>query len=137
MPGIVLPLLVSAAALADSAPADFPGAARRTNAENFKDRVLASCIARAYRDAPAASKDASITASILTEWTYFDLDKAGSTPDSLVEQFLKRDYHNPIEGYEGARFDLLKCLDLYHSRELEAEVRAFVPHPNWLGSKRR
>ncbi len=74
---------------------------------------------------------------MLIEWTYFDSEKAGSAPDSLVEQFLKRDYHNPLEGYEGARFELLKCLDLYHSRELEAEVRAFVPHPNWLGSKRR
>ena len=27
------------------------------------------------------------------------------------------------------RFDLLKCLDLYHSKELDAQVKSLVFHP--------
>jgi len=134
LPVLTVVVLVPALATADSA-VDGPAAARRTNAENFKDRVLATCIAAAYKDAPPAAADAAATASALNEWAYVDLQRAGAAPDALVDRFLRRDYRNPTEGYANARFDLLKCLDLYHSRELEAQARAFVPHPDWLGDK--
>jgi len=38
-------------------------------------------------------------------------------------------------GVAGARFDLLKCIDMRHSRELDEQVRKYVPHPDWIGDK--
>lgn len=106
----------------------------RTNAENYKDRALAACIATAYKGSPAG-KDAEITKSAFLEWTYYDDDKGNPAVDQLVAEYLRRDYSNPVEGYAGAKFDLLKCLDMYHSRELDEQVRKYVPHPNWVGDE--
>ncbi|MEK6354433.1 MAG: T6SS amidase immunity protein Tai4 family protein [Burkholderia cenocepacia] len=53
----------------------------------------------------------------------------------LAEHYLRRDYGNPVEGYAGAEFALLKCLDLYHGPELDGQVRRYVPHPDWIGDK--
>lgn len=114
--------------------ADDIAAARRTNGQNYKDRALASCISAAYKGSPAG-KDADITKSVFIEWTYYDDDKGNPATDQLVEKYLRRDYTTPVEGYAGARFDLLKCLDMYHSRELDEQVRKYVPHPDWIGDK--
>jgi hypothetical protein len=114
--------------------ADAITAMRRTNAENFKDRALASCIAAAYKGQPAG-EDADISKSVFLEWTYYDDDKGNPAIDRLVEKYLRRDYSTPMEGYAGAKFNLLKCLDMYHSKELAEQVRKYVPHPNWIGDK--
>lgn len=128
-----------AVALALSAPlpatcADTISAVNRTNAQNYKDRALAACIATAYKDSPAG-QDATITTSVFLEWTYFDLDKGNEATDRLVQTYLARDYSTPVEGYAGARFDLLKCLDMYHSKELDAQVAKVVKHPSWIGDR--
>lgn len=34
-----------------------------------------------------------------------------------------------------SKFNLLKCLDMYHSRELQEQVHKYVPHPHWVGDK--
>jgi hypothetical protein len=109
-------------------------AVSRTNAQNYKDRALALCVAEAYKGSPAGD-DASITTSAFIEWTYYDLDKGNPATDRLVQKYLRRDYTNPIEGYAGAEFKLLKCLDMYHSEELDDQVRKYVPHPDWIGDK--
>lgn len=109
-------------------------ATTRTNAQNYKDRALASCIASAYKGS-AAGEDADITKSAFLEWTYYDDAKGNPAVDQLVEKFLRRNYANPVEGYAGAQFKLLKCLDMYHSKELAAQVRQYVPHPDWVGDK--
>jgi Type VI secretion system (T6SS), amidase immunity protein len=114
--------------------ADAITAMRRTNAENFKDRALASCVATAYKGQPAG-EDADISKSVFLEWTYYDDDKGNPAIDRLVEKYLRRDYSNPVEGYAGAKFNLLKCLDMYHSRELDEQVRKYVPNPDWVGDK--
>ena len=106
----------------------------RTNAENYKDRALAACIAAAYKGSPAG-RDAGITKSAFLEWTYYDDDQGNPAVDQLVAKYLRRDYSNPVEGYAGAKFDLLKCLDMYDSRELDEQVRKYVPHPNWVGDE--
>ena len=106
----------------------------RNNGTNFRDRALASCIATAYRGASAGA-DADITTSAFIEWTYYDLEGGNPAVDELVARYLRRDYSNPMEGYAGARFDLLKCLDMYHSQELESLVRQYVPRPDWVGDK--
>ncbi|WP_187363182.1 type VI secretion system amidase immunity protein Tai4 [Massilia aquatica] len=104
----------------------------RTNAENYKDRALSACIAEAYKGSPAGD-DARITTIISLDWTYYDLDKGNRATNRLVDKYLRRDYSNPFEGYVGAEFKLLKCLDMYHSRELDEQVRKYVPHPGWVG----
>ncbi|AMP39028.1 hypothetical protein CJO78_01590 [Ralstonia solanacearum] len=114
--------------------ADSITATRRTNAENYKDRALAACLSAAYKGSEAGV-DADVTKNVFLEWTYYDEDKGNRATDQLVETYLRRDYANPMEGYAGAKFELLKCLDMYHSQELDEQVRKFVPHPNWVGDK--
>ncbi|MET3133588.1 hypothetical protein AAKU55_003878 [Oxalobacteraceae bacterium GrIS 1.11] len=106
----------------------------RTNAQNYKDRALASCISAAYKGSPAG-EDADITKSVFLEWTDYDDDKGNPATDQLVKKYLRRDYTTPVEGYAGAKFNLLKCLDMHHSQELDEQVRKYVPHPDWVGNK--
>ncbi len=109
-----------------------PQAGARTYAQNYKDMVLATCIATAYRNDPTASMDAGSSVSALRDWTYYDMENSPDAIKSLVDQYLRRDYHNPLAEAEvkGVKFDLLKCFDLYHSKELNAQVKSFVFKPN-------
>ncbi|WP_235212821.1 MULTISPECIES: type VI secretion system amidase immunity protein Tai4 [Burkholderia] len=108
-----------------------PQADGRAYAQNYKDMVLAECVATAYRNEPSAAMDAGSSASALMDWTSFDLERNPDAGKSLVSRFLARDYRNPIVESEikGVRFDFLKCLDLYHSKELDAQVKRFVINP--------
>lgn len=65
------------------------------------------------------------------DWTEYDLEKAPNAIKALVDRYLARDYHNPLVESEvqGVRFYLLKCLDLYHSKELDVQVKSLVFHP--------
>jgi hypothetical protein len=63
-----------------------------------------------------------------------DILRPGKSPDAvkaLVDAYLARDYHNPLVEAEikGVRFDLLKCLDLYHSKALDRLVKRVVINP--------
>jgi hypothetical protein len=93
--------------------------------------VLATCIANAYRHDKDAAIDAGSSVSALRDWTAYDLEKAPDEIKSLVDRYLARDYRNPLVDAEikGVRFDLLKCMDLYHSAELDAQVKRLVIHP--------
>ena len=121
------PLLDSAA----SGQHTSPQAGARTYAQNYKDMVLATCIANAYTNEKNAAIDAGSSVSALRDWTYYDLEKSPDAIKSLVDAYLARDYHNPLAESEikGVRFDLLKCLDLYHSQELDSLVKRVVINP--------
>ncbi|NWD77154.1 type VI secretion system amidase immunity protein Tai4 [Pseudomonas gingeri] len=108
-----------------------PEANARSYGQNYKDMVLATCIANAYRDDKSAAIDAGSSVSALRDWTEYDLEKAPDSIKALVNRYLARDYHNPLAESEvqGVRFDLLKCLDLYHSKELDAQVKRLVINP--------
>ena len=127
----LLLLLVSALASAAEEPSSGPQAAGRTNAQNFRDMVLATCIANAYQKDGGAATDAGSSVSALRDWTRYDLERAPDAIRQLVDQYLARDYRNPLAESEvkGVRFDLLKCMDLYHSRELKEQVRRLVMKP--------
>jgi hypothetical protein len=109
-----------------------PQAGERTYAQNYKDMVLATCIADAYKKDPEAAMDAGSSVSALRDWTYYDMENSPDAIKSIVDRYLGRDYHNPVVDAEtkGVKFDFLKCLDLYHSKELDAQVRRFVLKPN-------
>ena len=126
----VLVVVAGAVLLANPAKAqsDLPEVASRSYAQNYKDLALASCIARAYSDEPRAAADASATAAGLeSTWTNYDLEKGAGEISKLVNRYLARTY-NSIHGPQ-VRLDLLKCLDMYHSKELQAQVKRFVPTP--------
>ncbi|QUP55564.1 hypothetical protein GO998_17360 (plasmid) [Ralstonia syzygii] len=108
-----------------------PQAATRTYAQNDKDMVLATCIANAYRNDKDATADAGSRVSALRDGTVHDMEKSPDAVRSLVDRYLARNYANPLAEAEVKRrcFDRLKCLDLYHSRELEALARQLVIHP--------
>lgn len=108
-----------------------PQGGSRNYAENYKDMILAICIATAYKDDPQVAKEAGASAGVLSDWTDYDVDKSPNAIKSLVDSYLSRHYHDSLYSeVKGMRFDLLKCLDLYHSKELDAQVKRFVLHPN-------
>ncbi|MGO4279156.1 Type VI secretion system (T6SS), amidase immunity protein [Cupriavidus sp. OV038] len=130
-------MLASCAAWALTANAKAPDthasdAQGRTYGQNYKDMVLARCIARAYEGDAAASADAGQTADELSASLYYDMASSIDAIPPLVDQFLARDYRNPrLKAHSmGQQFRLLKCLDLYHSRALQDQVKRHVPRPN-------
>ncbi|PCE33200.1 type VI secretion system amidase immunity protein Tai4 [Burkholderia ubonensis] len=108
-----------------------PQAGARTYAQNYRDMILATCIANAYKNDKDAPVDAGSSVSALRDWTSYDMEKSPDAVKSLVDRYLARDYHNPLAESEikGIRFDFLKCLDLYHSKELDILVKQLVINP--------
>ena len=126
---VMLAALASIACAADTS-ARGPEAGSRTYAQNYKDMVLATCLAQAYEGTQAA-QDLGSSVAALRDWTYFDMDKSTEPREALVKKYLDRDYANPLVESEvkGVRFDYLKCLDLYHSPGLQKQVDAYVVDP--------
>lgn len=113
-------------------PQNSPQAGGRTYAQNYKDMILATCIANAYAKEKNAAIDAGSSVSALRDWTYYDLEKSPDEVKALINKYLARDYFNPLVESEvkGVKFDLLKCFDLYHSKELQALTKRMVINPN-------
>lgn len=104
-----------------------PETAARTYAENYKDMMLALCFATAYKNVPNVLEAAENAASALHEWTRFDEERATGVNVKLIDRYLARTYH----AKEGSKIDLsiLKCIDMRHSAELEAQVQQYVDKP--------
>lgn len=113
-----------------SSPESSPQGMERTYEQNYKDMVLATCIANAYKGDKSTAMDAGSSVTALREWAYYDLEKSPDAVKALIDQYLARRYTNPLVESEvkGVKFDLLKCLDLYHSKELNALVKEVVIH---------
>lgn len=128
---------ISALAQPQTPRTSAPQAPLRTHLQNYKDMVLATCVATAYRQNSAAASDAASTVSALRDWTEYDLHHAPDAMKQLVDRFLARDYRNPLAEAEspGQQFNLLKCLDLYHSSELDAQAKRLVMRPKHSSSK--
>ncbi|MBS7437928.1 type VI secretion system amidase immunity protein Tai4 [Pseudomonas syringae] len=114
-----------------SAQPSSPEGMYRTHAQNYKDMVLATCIASAYKFSANVGTDAGSSVTALREWTNYDWEKSPEKPREFVDNYLARDYTNPLVESEikGVKFDLLKCLDLYHSKELDAQTKKAVINP--------
>ncbi|VWC93186.1 hypothetical protein BLA18110_03520 [Burkholderia lata] len=124
--------LQSAIVWAKDAAQVSPEAGSRTYIQNFKDMVLAECLATAYKQEPGASKDIGSSISALRDWTYYNMERAPDAVHALVAKYLARDYRNPVVETEvgDVKFDFLKCVDLYHGKELDAVARKLVLRPN-------
>ncbi len=114
-----------------------PEAPNRTNAQNYKDLVLASCLSQAFKSSPDAAGDTGSSASALVEWAYFDMEAGTVDRIELIKRYLARDYTHPLVEAKGVRFDTLKCLDLYHSEDLAKHMARFVIDPDKKASERR
>ncbi|MPV60477.1 hypothetical protein CFB46_25775 [Burkholderia sp. HI2761] len=124
--------LQPAMVMAKDAAQTSPQAGSRTYLQNFKDMVLAECLATAYTPASGVSKDIGSSTSALRDWTYYDMEHAPDVIRALVAKYLARDYRNPVVDAEvrDVKFDFLKCIDLYHGKELDAAAKRLVLHPN-------
>ncbi len=74
----------------------------------------------------------------MRDWTRYNMEKSPDAVRSLVDRYLARNQANPLADAEvkGLRFDLLKCLNLYHSPELAALARRIVIHPGHIHTGR-
>ena len=121
-----IPGLVSTAAFA--APVSQGDETRhRSHLAVSKDMALARCIGKAYAAYPAVKADAAGATGGYFELGAFDLDRGGESVEALIDRYLSRDY-GAIEG-PAVKLDLMKCIDLYHSRELETLGRRYVARP--------
>lgn len=120
---ILLPLISQAST---------PEAVNRTFIENYKDMVFASCITKAYKGNKDLEKDTGSSVSALKNWIDYDIDKSIDKEILLINSYLSRNYFNPLAELEvkGIKFDFLKCLDLYHSKELDKLARKVISNPN-------
>ncbi|WP_080424894.1 type VI secretion system amidase immunity protein Tai4 [Burkholderia ubonensis] len=127
---IMFALMASTAHAKDQTFAS-PRAGARTYAQNYRDMILVTCIATAHKNDKDAPIDAGSSANALRDWTSYDMEKSPDAVKSLVDRYLARNYHNPLVESEikGVRFDFLKCLDLYHSKELDSLVKRLVINP--------
>lgn len=120
---ILLPLISQAST---------PEAVNRTFIQNYKDMVLASCVTKAYKGNEDVEKDTGSSVSALRDWIDYDIDKSIDTEIVLINSYLSRNYFNPLaeEEVKGIKFNFLKCLDLYHSKELDTLARKVILNPN-------
>jgi hypothetical protein len=130
---LLLALLIGSASTADATTdrGASPQAVDRTHLQNYKDMALAMCVANAYRDEPETARDVGSSTAALRDWANYDWEKRPDALGTLVDQYLARDYANPLvePAVKGVRFDFLKCLDLYHSPALDALARRVVMRP--------
>lgn len=120
---ILLPLISQAST---------PEAVNRTFLENYKDMVFASCITKAYKGNKDVAKDTGSSVSALKDWIDYDIHKSIDKEIVLIDSYLSRNYFNPLAEQEvkGIKFDFLKCLDLYHSKELDTLAGKVISNPN-------
>lgn len=124
-------ILTASVAFATDRPSS-PQSIGQRYGQNYKDMVLATCVANAYKDDKNAATDAGSSINALRDWTCYDLEKSPDEVKALVNSYLGRRYKNPLVEAEvkGVRFDFLKCLDLYHSKELDALAKKVVINPD-------
>ena len=118
-------------AAAAAVPQDgFPGdkdARHRTYLQNYKDMLLASCIAKAYAAAPEVKRDAEASAGAYNEFGSFDAEHDIDETAALPQRYLAQDYGS-FQGPE-VRLDFMKCMDMYHGKALDRLARKQVSHP--------
>ncbi|AKT32142.1 type VI secretion system amidase immunity protein Tai4 [Pseudomonas syringae pv. actinidiae] len=113
-------------------PTSSPEGMYRTFEKNYKDMALATCITIGYKVDVNVGIDAGSSVSAMRDWTYYDMEQSPLAVKALVEKYLARDYTNPLaeSQIKGIKFELLKCLDMYHSKELDTLTKKLVTHPN-------
>jgi len=122
----------------DSSKPVVPDALSRSAVDNYKDMLLARCIAQAYQAEPRAFADARASAGAMADWINVDPKDSSAVMDQLMNGYLSRNYQSPDAQYKApykdVRFDLLKCFDMYHSKELSEQAKRFVDKSGRAGA---
>lgn len=116
---------------------DFTSAPERSYKQSFKDEVLAFCISSAYQDHAEVKEDALYTAAAIHSWSRYELNELVERVPPLVTAYLDKQYRQLNQEAEEelqqpqtqAQLKLLKCMDLYHSPELEELAKSYVIDP--------
>ena len=91
-----------------------PMTASYSQKDLLKNWALSTCLAIVATD-PALRADANATASAYMEFGH-QAPEAYAALRELAENYAARRYSGSVEG----RFDTMKCIDLFHSRELHS-----------------
>ncbi|WP_129544458.1 T6SS amidase immunity protein Tai4 family protein [Serratia sp. 1D1416] len=108
-----------------------PQTAYRSYLQNYKDIALTYCISVAYKTSPEASKDAIASSNGIDAWSYYTIRDEESPIIALTKRYLQQNY-NAKDGK--IRLDLMKCMDMYHSEDLDKLAKDYVqrPNDNWV-----
>jgi len=102
-----------------------------TNKVMFKNYTLAVCINMAYGESSEPLlKEASLAANGYREFSNIDLS-AYEASRGLISKWLSKDYASK----QGGQINLMKCIDLYNSPDLDNIFIQFDPCKNknsWL-----
>jgi hypothetical protein len=104
----------AAARKTDPARDGAPMTASYSQKDLLKNWALSTCLATVATD-PALRADANATASAYMEFGH-QAPEAYAALRELAENYAARRYSGSVEG----RFDTMKCIDLFHSRELNS-----------------
>ena len=135
---LLLPLICGASDITKhTLKRDSPDAPKRTFIQNYKDMVFASCLNKAYNDNKDIVKDIGSSEGVLQQWVSYDINESVDEEFKIVNSYLSRNYFNPIveAQVKGVKFDFLKCLDLYHSKELDKLARKVISYPQRKASQ--
>jgi len=92
----------------------------KTNSKlNFKNYAFSTCIADGYKSKEIVT-DAAAAARGYLEFGELPIE-AHTEATLMGREFLKRKYKSKT----GAKLTMMKCLDFYHSKELEALYQKF------------
>lgn len=108
------PAAHAAARKTDPARDGAPMTASYSQKDLLKNWALSTCLATVATD-PALRADANATASAYMEFGH-QAPEAYAALRELAENYAARRYSGSVEG----RFDTMKCIDLFHSRELNS-----------------
>lgn len=100
----------------------------------FRNFTLAICTGMAYeKESKQLATDVGRSASGYREFSHIDLE-AYEESRKLVSKWLAKDYQSK----HGGQIDLMKCIDLYNSKELKDLFIKYDPCKNrdaWLDEK--
>ena len=86
----------------------------------LKNWALSVCLAKISKD-PSAKEDANATASAYLEFGHQRIEVYDALRD-IAERYANRRYSGSIK----SEFNTMKCIDLFHSKELDSLVKRYA-----------
>jgi hypothetical protein len=93
----------------------------------FKDTALIRCMRKAYENDQIVTEDMKGSSAGLSLFYFVTMEHGETEIQALVDHYLLPDS-------KSTQFKLLKCLDMYHSKELDVLAKKFVPNPKAMYS---
>jgi hypothetical protein len=118
--GATVVILACTITSAGSAVATESATQSYSQATLLQNWVLSRCLAKAY-PSKVAKEDAQLTASAYLEFGNVPIE-AYDEGERLVDQYLQRHYSGVVKG----PYNTMKCIDLFHGKEVAALVRKFT-----------